>query len=219
MTVNAVVFDLDETLAVTTRDRGTLIEEATAVAGGDPIEYTTYQDTHHEAVTSETRAPIFEAVIDDETVDPDAVADTYREAVNDALVPVDGASDLLAHLTNGAGYRVGVLTDGPVRAQRSKLDVLGWDDYLDASVVTGALKTRKPDPIAFEAILEEMSVRPSEAVYVGDKPEVDVAGAKDAGLAAVQVLYPGGPELHPRADAAVDRDKLRTDLLDVLAGL
>ena len=38
-------------------------------------------------------------------------------------------------------------------------------------------------------------------------------------MAAVQVVYPGGPEVHPRADAAIERDELRTDLLAVLDGL
>lgn len=218
MTVNAVVFDLDETLAVTTRDRGTLIEEATAVAGGDPIEYTTYQDSHQEAVTGETRAPIFEAALDDDSVDPDIVAETYRDAVNDALVPVEGATTLLADLV-GRGYRVGVLTDGPVQAQRSKLEVLGWEEYLDATVVTGALETRKPDPITFETILEKLAVSPSEAVYVGDKPEVDIAGAKDVGMATIQITYPGGPAVHAKADVAIERSALATELYDALESL
>jgi len=30
-------------------------------------------------------------------------------------------------------YRVGLLTNGPVRAQRDKLETLGWEDAFDAA--------------------------------------------------------------------------------------
>jgi putative hydrolase of the HAD superfamily len=214
-----VVFDLDETLAVTTRDRQRLLADTATAAGLDPIEYGTYERAHREAVTGDTRARIFETLIDDESIDPNAVAETYRGVVNEHLEPIAGAEELLAQLSNGAGYRVGVLTDGPERAQCSKIEKLGWEDLLDATVVTGRMETRKPDPVAFEAVLGALAVDPDEAVYVGDKPEADVEGALDAGMRAIQVLYPDGPEPHPRADAHIKRENLSTDLLDVVESL
>ncbi|WP_181684942.1 HAD family hydrolase [Halorhabdus salina] len=219
MTLAAVVFDLDETLAVTTRDRQRLLADTATAAGLDPIEYGTYERAHRESVTGDTRARIFETLIDDESIDPHTVAETYRGVVNEHLEPVEGAEELLGRLTNGAGYRVGVLTDGPERAQRSKIDKLGWHDLLDATVVTGRMETRKPDPVAFEAVLAALSVDPEEAVYVGDKPDADVEGALDAGMGAIQVLYPGGPDPHPRADAHIERENLGEDLLEVVESL
>ncbi|WP_136689221.1 HAD family hydrolase [Halorhabdus amylolytica] len=219
MTLAAVVFDLDETLAVTARDRQTLLANTVGEAGLEPIEYGTYERAHREAVTGETRARIFETIYEDEPVDPHDLAEAYRGVVNEHLEPVEGAEELLSTLANGAGYRVGLLTDGPERAQCSKLDALGWTNLVDATVVTGTMETRKPDPAAFEAILAALSVEPSEAVYVGDKPEADVEGALAAGMRAVQILYPGGPDPHPRADAHIDRERLHEELLDVLEGL
>jgi len=218
MTLAAVVFDLDETLAVTARDRQRLLADTVGEAGLDPIEYGTYERAHREAVTGETRAQIFETIFEDEPIDPHAMAETYRGVVNDHLEPVEGAERLLARLRE-AEYRVGVLTDGPERAQCSKLDALGWEDLVDATVVTGTIETRKPDPRAFEAILAALSVDPGEAVYVGDKPEADVEGALAAGMKAVQVLYPDGPEPHPRADAHIERERLLDELPDVIKTL
>ncbi|QSG05749.1 HAD family hydrolase [Halapricum desulfuricans] len=217
MTSRAVVFDLDGTLAVPDRDRRTLLAEAIEATDAPPLSRSDYLDAHGRVVAGETRTPIFEQLLTDDDPSPDAVARAYREAVNDALEPVDGVETLLEDLTDGLGYRVGVLTDGPSRAQRSKLDRLGWRERFDATLVTGELDTRKPDPMAFEAITDRLGVDPDRAIYVGDDPERDVAGAAAAGLDAVQVLYDDGPEAHPDAAAVVERDALETGLTTVLS--
>jgi putative hydrolase of the HAD superfamily len=74
--------------------------------------------------------------------------------------------------------------------------------------VTGELPEPKPDPRTFRRLLRELDADPDEAVFVGDHPEADVAGAAKAGLYAVQVRYPGGPGPHPDANATVERDEL-----------
>jgi putative hydrolase of the HAD superfamily len=207
----AVVFDLDYTLAVPERDRQTLLDETTAAAGVRDIDRQEYLDAHGSDLASETRAPIFDALLDEG--DPRDVARAYRRAVNDSLVPVAGAADLVADLRER--YRVGVLTDGPVRAQRSKLEALGWTDLFDGVVVTGALPAGKPDPRTFEAVLDELGATPGETVHVGDHPVADVRGAAEAGLLAVQVLD-GRYDRAPEADAYVQREELVAKLRDRL---
>lgn len=219
MTPRAVVFDLDDTLAVPVRDRQTLLEEAADATDAPALSRADYLRAHRGAVDGETRAPIFERLLSNDDPPPEAVARAYREAVNDALEPVDGVETLVGDLTNGMGYRVGLLTDGPPRAQRSKLDRLGWSDRFDATLVTGELDTRKPDRITFESICDRLGVEPADAVYVGDNPETDIRGATDAGLQAVQVLYEGGPPAHPDADAVVERSSLGPEVRAALASL
>lgn len=214
----AVVFDMDYTLAVTNRDRQLLLDEATAAAGTHDIDRDTYLATHDETDASETRAPIFERLLEDGTAaDAERLATAYREAIQDALEPVPGAADLLRDLR--ADYRLGLLTDGPERAQWSKIEHLGWEDLFDAIVVTGTLPAGKPDPNTFQTICAELDVDPTDAVYVGDRPETDIAGATAVGMAGIQVLYPGGPEPHSDAVATVERDRLVTALPTILAGL
>lgn len=224
--IRAVGFDLDETLAVPERDRSTLLSEAVRAAGAADLlpglTREAYLRAHREHSGDRTREPVFAALVEEQTdgeegVDPAELAAAYRRAIEDALAPVEGAADLVRTLRES--YRVGLLTDGPGRTQRGKLETLGWTDLFDAVVVTGDLPEPKPDPRTFRRLLEELGADPGEAAFVGDHPEADVAGAADAGLRTVQVRYPGGPDPHPRADATVDRDELAERLPGIIASL
>lgn len=219
MPVRAVGFDLDGTLAVSRRDRESVLREAAREAGLSPPhvpDRSEYLRAHGHVEAAETREPIFAELLSDGEADPAAVATAYRESILDSLVPVPGAGGLVRELR--AEYAVGLLTDGPVRAQRSKLEQLGWTDLFDGVVVTGDLGARKPRRRAFDALLDELGVDPAAAVYVGDHPERDVGGAREAGLRAVQVLGPG-EEPAPRADAHLRREALAEELPRVIDDL
>lgn len=219
MTLTAVGFDLDATLATTTRSREQLLAEACERVGAPDLSREAYLLAHAEHAGSQTREPVFAALLEehDTTVDPTRLARAYREAIERALEPVPGAESLVRELRRS--YRVGLLTDGPDHAQRSKLTRLGWTDLFDAVVVTGTLEAPKPDPVAFETLCRELGVPAAETAYVGNDTENDVAGAASAGLRPVQVLYDGGPERHPAAAAVVRRDALVAELPDLLADL
>ena len=219
MSRSAVVFDLDYTLAVPRRDRATLLTEALDAVDAPQASREEYLDAHGRNLTGESRAPIFAELFEGRQTDadPTAAADAYRAAIGDALTPVDGAADLVTDLRED--YRVGLLTNGPVRAQRDKLETLGWTELFDASVVTGELPAGKPDERAFRAALSALGVTAGDAIYVGDEVDADVRGATEAGLAAVQVVFPDGPAPDERADAHVDRSELAAQLPAVVAQL
>lgn len=226
MPIRAVAFDLDETLAVVARDREAILDDATAAVDAPGLTREAYLDAHGRDHAHETRAPIFAELLSgaggDEApgsaeADPAALASAYRERIAEALAPVPGAADLVADLRER--YRVGLLTNGPARAQRDKLAELGWADRFDAVVVTGELGVGKPDERAFRAVCDRLDARPAETAYVGDQVEADVGGAAAAGLAVVQVCRDGGPAPDPRADAHVDRADLAERLPGVLADL
>jgi putative hydrolase of the HAD superfamily len=208
MTTAAVAFDLDDTLAVTTVDREQLLRAAMRDVGAPPRTRAAYLEAHADNLTARSREPIFERLLEGLETDatPAALARAYRERVNASLEPVPGVEAMLAAL--GERYRLGLLTNGPVIAQRSKLEALGWQDRFDAALVTGELRAGKPDAAAFEALLEALGTAPSETVYVGDDVDADVRGAAAAGIDAVQVLFEGGPAPDPAAMAHLDRDEL-----------
>ncbi|RQG91723.1 HAD family hydrolase [Natrarchaeobius halalkaliphilus] len=217
--LQAIVFDLDYTLAVPDRDRATILRETIDATGAPEVTRDEYLEAHRSNLTRETREPIFADLLADREsdVDPAELAAVYRETIANTIQPLSGVEAMLADLR--AEYRVGLLTNGPIRAQRDKLDVLGWNDAFDAVFVTGELEAGKPDPRAFEAIAGELGVDPAAAVYVGDEVEADVSGATNAGMRAIQVLLEDGPDPDQRAVAYVPQNELATALPDVVADL
>jgi putative hydrolase of the HAD superfamily len=214
----AVAFDLDDTLAVTGVDRETLLSEALAAVDAPPRSREAYLEAHADHLTARSREPVFERLLAGAETDVDsaALARAYRERVNAALEPVPGVESMLEALAGR--YRLGLLTNGPVVAQRSKLRALGWTDRFDAALVTGDLPAGKPDPAAFEALLDALDARPGETVFVGDDVDADVRGATATGIDAVQVLFPGGPAPDPGAVAHFDRIDLPARLPPFLRG-
>jgi putative hydrolase of the HAD superfamily len=175
MDTTAVAFDLDDTLAVTRIDRATLLSEALQEAGAPQRSREAYLRAHADHLTARSREPVFERLFEDaEGVDAAAVATAYRDRVNAALEPVPGVEAMLADLRGR--YRLGLLTNGSVVAQRSKLEALGWTDAFDVTLVTGELAAGKPDPAAFESLLAELGTDASETVFVGNDVVTDVGG-------------------------------------------
>ncbi|GAA0227866.1 HAD family hydrolase [Haladaptatus pallidirubidus] len=216
MRVTAVGFDLDDTLAVTDQSRATLLSDAAEAVSAPALSRDDYLNAHSQHLATETREPIFEDLLPEGSeISSETLTEAYRNAILDALTPLTGVPGLLDTLREQ--YRVGLLTNGPVVAQRGKITQLGWEPYFDTTIVTGELDAGKPDSRAFGALCTELETPPEEAVYVGDDPEMDVLGANDAGMMTIQVLYPDGPEPEPAADAYIDRDELVLRLPDLLS--
>ncbi|MDG5819827.1 HAD family hydrolase [Natronococcus sp. A-GB7] len=217
--LQAVVFDLDYTLAVPQRDRTTILEAATDAAGAPELSRADYLEAHRRNLTQETREPIFTELLEgrETEAEPAEVAAAYRDEIAADLEPLPGVESMLAKLNER--YRIGLLTNGPVRAQRDKLTTLGWENAFDAALVTGELEAGKPDIRAFEAISDELAVDPERTVYVGDEVEADVEGATGAGMTAIQILLEDGPDPDPRAAAHVDQNAVATAVPEAVAAL
>jgi len=84
---------------------------------------------------------------------------------------------------------LGLVTDGDVGLQEAKIDASGIGSYFSALVCSDRLGRahRKPDPAPFLQVLEMLGLEPEQAVFVGDHPAKDIAGAKGIHMAAVRV--------------------------------
>jgi putative hydrolase of the HAD superfamily len=89
-----------------------------------------------------------------------------------------------------AGKALGVITNGPTIWQQGKLDTLGMGAFFDVVLISESEGVAKPDRRIFHRAVERLGVAPGEAMYVGDHPQIDVAGARAAGLAAVWKRVP-----------------------------
>jgi putative hydrolase of the HAD superfamily len=62
---------------------------------------------------------------------------------------------------------------------------VGLAGMLDAVVTSAQVGAAKPDPRIFEAALAAVQCPPTRAMFVGDSIEIDVAGARAAGIRSV----------------------------------
>jgi HAD superfamily hydrolase (TIGR01549 family) len=85
------------------------------------------------------------------------------------------------------------------------LRLIGLDDLFVFSLNAIEVGSAKPEPLMFETACRRLGMRPAEIVHVGDDPDHDVRGGRDAGFRTVWVNrtgqeWPGGA----RADAEID---------------
>ena len=95
-------------------------------------------------------------------------------------------------------------TPGP--ALRPVLDGYGILPLLDVATFSDEAGECKPAPGIFHRTLSALGVRPEEAVFVGDTPELDVAGPQRVGMWTVQVGEMAQDGVRPHARVAVLRD-------------
>jgi putative hydrolase of the HAD superfamily len=83
-----------------------------------------------------------------------------------------------------AGLRLGIVSNSDGRVEVA-LTAAGLRDYFDVVIDSALVGAEKPDPAIFRAALAALNVAPEEALYVGDLYEIDVLGARAAGMEAV----------------------------------
>jgi putative hydrolase of the HAD superfamily len=71
----------------------------------------------------------------------------------------------------------------------------GLAELLDGVVTSAEVGARKPDPAIFAPALEIAGCGATEALYVGDTPEEDLAAAKAAGIQALLIDRAGGGDI------------------------
>ena len=102
------------------------------------------------------------------------------------LVCSDGTCEAIAALEDD-GYTIGCVTNtlAGAPAIREMLRRFDIERHLQSVVVSAEEGWRKPHPSLFEKALGELGVAPEEAVFVGDSPVHDIAGAQAVGMRAV----------------------------------
>ncbi|MEE2677487.1 MAG: HAD-IA family hydrolase [Myxococcota bacterium] len=96
-----------------------------------------------------------------------------------------GAQEALVQL-RAEGTRTGVVSNFDHRLPEL-LGGLGILQHLEAVVLPADAGAAKPDPRIFSAALDRLHVAPGDALFVGDHAEQDLAGARNAGLHAMDV--------------------------------
>ena len=114
--------------------------------------------------------------------------EAYFSGLLDHCQPIPGTIRMLEKLKTG--YSLGLLsnfTHPP--AAHGLLDRLGFSAHFNFILISGELGYRKPHPKTFGHLIERFGVEKEEIIYVGDDPEPDIIGARNAGLSPVWFTY------------------------------
>jgi putative hydrolase of the HAD superfamily len=144
---------------------------------------------------------------------PPGLAETllnyYRAGFPSACLLFPDAAQTLSSL-RAAGLKLGLITNGSVRMQGRKLECLALSPMFDTILISDAEGIHKPDRAIFHRALERLNANPARAVFVGDHPEVDVAGARAAGMQSVW-------RRDPRVSRVVEADAVIEELSDLVS--
>lgn len=119
------------------------------------------------------------------------------------LTTYPGARNVVRTLSDD--YLLGVITNGTEARQRPKFENLMLDGYFKVFLTSERAGAEKPSPAIFRHALSEAGVEAAEAAFLGDRLDIDVAGAKAAGLYAIWLDHVGwSPSgLGPSPDAVI----------------
>lgn len=124
----------------------------------------------------------------------------------------DGLLDALDRLRD-AGMRLGVISNSEGRL-REALDRAGLSARMHAILDSALEGVHKPDPEIYRRALSRLGIAPERALFAGDIPDVDLAGAAAAGIPGVLI-----DPLGHFAGQALPRARSIVELSDALLAL
>lgn len=174
---------------------------------------------HWRVRLEEARELVVRAALLAEGLDPTwapRISRRYGEEHRAHLQPFADTYPALERL-RAAGFRLGLLTNGPASLQGDKVARFGLRRYFDVVVIEGEFGVGKPSPAVFAHALRETGAEPHQAWMVGDNLYADIGGAKASGITATWI-HRGRLTLPEQPPALPDRSiaHLEPDLLEAL---
>lgn len=153
---------------------------------------------------TELRRRIIEHALELSKVNSSEATEISHQAIEVFLVArnqvefFDGSLPTLKLLSNK--YMLGALSNGNADIKR-----IGLENYFSFAFSAEQVGSPKPSLDLFHAALKHTDIRPSEMVYVGDDPILDVDAANRAGLHSVWLRSPSKREPgETAADIVID---------------
>lgn len=109
-----------------------------------------------------------------------AAADHYISNTRNQKDLLPHTVELLEYLQKK--YQLHIITNGFEEVQFFKLNNTGIRKYFASITTAEAANALKPDIRIFNYALNKIPAQPSQCVYIGDSPDVDGTGAKNAGM-------------------------------------
>lgn len=202
--IKAVIFDLDDTLCNTSE----VLEDALKKTFSDNLSHfpgktvdemlqlndQAFKDTFLDPKISVPSAQIiiwfriFELLNLKPQIKPILeIIDQVRFEIRKKINILPGTLDVLDYCKQ-KGIKLGLLTNGGFYEQAQKAILLGIDMYFDCFATPDITLFDKPNPGAFQYVLDKLKVKSSETFMVGDSVNLDIIGANTVKIPTVLLL-------------------------------
>jgi len=84
-------------------------------------------------------------------------------------------------------YQLGIVSDAQWVFSEPEIRMLGLTRFFDTIILSSRYFIRKPDPKIYAHALRAIRTEPSQAIYVGNDPEKDIAGPQAIGMPVVLI--------------------------------
>jgi putative hydrolase of the HAD superfamily len=169
-------------------------------------------------------APLVRAMLAELGVDVDEDGlERFLLAEHAAWAParrVASMSGVLLDSLRDRGLKTGLVSNAwdPGWILERDLEEMGLLARLDVAVFSSQVGVRKPHPEIFRRALESLEVAPERALFVGDRVNADIRGARDVGMRTVQAMWFRAEESEDGVEADL-RAFTQFDVLNVVRGL
>lgn len=196
--VRAYIFDVDDTLYEEKQFvRAAMSDVSRYLSEKYDASFDEIYDFCMNSIESGHRGRTFNMLCEEFSFDEDVdkIVDIYRSCET-KLDLYDDAEELIGKIKE-EGLRIGVITDGFSKVQRSKVAGLGLFEIADAVIISydytdeNGKPLCKPNTKVYEMCLEKLGVKPEESVYIGDNPLKDFVGARKLGMKTVHIKRKG----------------------------
>jgi phosphoglycolate phosphatase len=201
-----LIFDLDGTLVDSRLDLANAVNATRRHMGMDPLANERVYTYVGNGAPMLVRRALGEGATEAQVQEAlEFFLEFYREHDLDHTVLYPGVKESLDRLL-GAGKRMAVLTNKPVRMSRHIVEGLGVGDHFFRVYGGNSFDFKKPHPIGVETLMAEAGAGREQTLMVGDS-SVDVQTARNAGITCCGVTYGFQPETlaDPAPEILVDR--------------
>ncbi len=183
--LKAVLFDLDGTLAHTDPIHFQVWQALLA-----PFGMTVDQAFYDRCISGRLNPDIVRDLLPHLSVEQGVVfsADKeaqFREMAADQLQRMPGLTDFLHHIEQ-RGYATALVTNAPRPNAEFMLQTLALNGVFQPVIIADDLPRGKPDPLPYQTALDQLGLRPEEALVFEDSP-TGVQAAVAAGIPTIGV--------------------------------
>ena len=112
--------------------------------------------------------------------------DIYYKPVTDQISMIPGAVEVLEAIKE-SGKIIGLVSNSifPEKFHLGEMKRFGLHKYFDFTIFSSSVGFRKPGRKIFDLALSKAGISNTEAIFIGDRFDADIAGAKNVGIKSV----------------------------------